>query len=50
LAVRGVIQTTGSPYGRTVGYGAGLYSNRFGYLPWRWNTAASNTYQLWRIH
>jgi hypothetical protein len=39
-----------SPYGRTVGYGAGLYSNRFGYLPWRWNPAATNTYQLWRIH
>jgi hypothetical protein len=43
-------RTYTSPYGRTVGYGAGLYSNRFGYLPWRWNTAATNTYQLWRIH
>ena len=43
-------RTYTAPYGRTVGYGAGLYSNRFGYLPWRWNPAATNTYQLWRIH
>ena len=38
-----------SPHGRTMGYGAGLYSNRFGLLPWRWNPAATNVYQLWRI-
>ena len=42
-------RTYTSRYGRTVGYGAGLYSNRFGYLPWRWNTVATNTYELWRI-
>jgi len=39
-----------SPHGRTMGYGAGLYSNRFGLLPWRWNPRATNAYQLWRIH
>ena len=39
-----------SPHGRTMGYGAGLYSNYYGYLPWRWNPNATNTYQLWRIH
>jgi Dolichyl-phosphate-mannose-protein mannosyltransferase len=39
-----------SPHGRTMGYGAGLYSNRFGLLPWRWNPHATNTYELWRIH
>jgi hypothetical protein len=39
-----------SPHGRTMGYGAGLYSNRFGLLPWRWNPGATNAYQLWRIH
>jgi hypothetical protein len=38
-----------SPHGRTMGYGAGLYSNRFGLLPWRWNPRATNTYELWRI-
>jgi hypothetical protein len=43
-------RTYTSPYGRTVGYGAGLYSNRFGYLPFRWNPTATNTYQLWRIY
>jgi len=39
-----------SPRGRTMGFGAGLYSNRFGLLPWRWNPAATNEYQVWRIH
>jgi len=39
-----------SPHGRTMGYGAGLYSNRFGLLPWRWNPRATNRYELWRIH
>jgi hypothetical protein len=39
-----------SPHGRTMGYGAGLYSNRYGLLPWRWNPRATNTYELWRIH
>jgi hypothetical protein len=39
-----------SPHGRTMGYGAGLYSNHYGYLPWRWNPGATNVYQLWRIH
>jgi len=39
-----------SPHGRTVEYGAGLYSNLHGHVPWRWNPAATNDYQLWRIH
>jgi len=39
-----------SPHGRTMGYGAGLYSNHYGYLPWRWDPGATNVYQLWRIH
>ena len=39
-----------SPHGRTMGYDAGLYSNRYGLLPWRWNPRATNTYELWRIH
>lgn len=39
-----------SPHGRTVEYGAGLYSNLHGHVPWRWNKAATNVYQLWRIH
>ena len=39
-----------SPHGRTMGYGAGLYSNYYGLLPWRWNPAATNQYQLWRVH
>jgi hypothetical protein len=39
-----------SPHGRTMGYGAGLYSNAYGLLPWRWNPGATNVYQLWRIH
>jgi 4-amino-4-deoxy-L-arabinose transferase-like glycosyltransferase len=38
-----------SPHGRTMGFGAGLYSNSFGYVPWRWNPHATNVYQLWRI-
>jgi hypothetical protein len=39
-----------SPHGRTVEYGAGLYSNLHGHVPWRWNPAATNDYQVWRIH
>jgi hypothetical protein len=39
-----------SPHGRTMGYGAGLYSNAFGLLPWRWNPSATNVYEVWRIH
>jgi 4-amino-4-deoxy-L-arabinose transferase and related glycosyltransferases of PMT family len=39
-----------SPHGRTMGYGAGLYSNYYGLLPWRWNPGATNVYQVWRIH
>lgn len=39
-----------SPHGRTMGFGAGLYSNSFGYVPWRWNPHATNDYQLWRVH
>lgn len=39
-----------SPHGRTMGYGAGLYSNSLGLLLWRWNPRATNTYELWRIH
>jgi hypothetical protein len=38
-----------SPHGRTMGYGAGLYSNILGYLPWVWAPQATNTYELWRI-
>lgn len=40
----------GSPHGRTMGYGAGLYSNAYGLLPWRWNPSAANVYEVWRIH
>ncbi len=43
-------RTYDSPHGRTMGYGAGPYSNYYGYLPWRWNPGATNDYQLWRIH
>jgi hypothetical protein len=39
-----------SPHGRTVEYGAGLYSNLHGNVPWRWNRSATNDYQLWRVH
>jgi hypothetical protein len=39
-----------SPHGRTMGYGAGLYSNNYGYLLWRWNPAATNKYEIWRVH
>ena len=39
-----------SPHGRTMGFGAGLYSNSFGYVPWRWKPDARNVYELWRIH
>ena len=39
-----------SPHGRTMGYGAGLYSNYYGILPWRWNPSATNVYEVWRIH
>jgi hypothetical protein len=39
-----------SPHGRTMGFGAGLYSNSYGYVPWRWKPAAKNVYELWRIH
>jgi hypothetical protein len=39
-----------SPHGRTVLYGAGLYSNFHGHVPWRWNPTATNDYQLFRIH
>jgi hypothetical protein len=39
-----------SPHGRTMEYGAGLYSNYYGLLPWRWNPRATNVYQVCRIH
>lgn len=39
-----------SPHGRTMGYGAGLYSNTFGDSPWVWNPQATNVFELWRIH
>jgi hypothetical protein len=39
-----------SPHGRTMGYGAGLYSNAYGFLSWRWNPKSTNVYQLWRVH
>jgi hypothetical protein len=38
-----------SPHGRTMGYGAGLYSNSFGSTLWVWNPLATNTYELWRV-
>jgi hypothetical protein len=38
-----------SPHGRTMGYGAGLYSNAFGDSPWVWNPKATNDFELWRI-
>ena len=38
-----------SPHGRTMGYGAGLYSNNFGDSPWVWNPQATNVYEVWRI-
>jgi hypothetical protein len=43
-------RTYDSPHGRTMGYGAGLYSNSFGDVPWVWNPQTTNVYQLWRIH
>ena len=39
-----------SPHGRTMGYGAGLYSNGYGIATWMWNPQATNDYELWRIH
>lgn len=39
-----------SPHGRTMGYGAGLYSNSFGNALWVWNPRSTNVYQLWRVH
>jgi hypothetical protein len=39
-----------SPHGRTMGYGAGLYSNSFGNALWVWNPSSTNVYQLWRVH
>ncbi len=36
--------------GRTMGFGAGLYSNRVGYAPWVWERRGVNRYELWRIH
>jgi hypothetical protein len=38
-----------SPHGRTMGSGAGLYSNLTGFALWVWNPAATNVYELWRI-
>jgi hypothetical protein len=38
-----------SPHGRTMLFGAGLYSNMLGYVLWVWNPAATNEYELWRI-
>jgi hypothetical protein len=39
-----------SPHGRTMGYGAGLYSNSFGNALWVWDPTSTNVYQLWRVH
>ena len=44
------LRSYASPHGRTMGYGAGLYSNAYGILPWRWNPSAANVYEVWRIH
>lgn len=38
-----------SPHGRTMGSGAGLYSNLTGFALWVWNPGAKNVYELWRI-
>jgi hypothetical protein len=38
-----------SPHGRTMLFGAGLYSNLAGNLLWVWNPAATNEYELWRV-
>jgi hypothetical protein len=38
-----------SPHGRTMGFGAGLYSNSYGIVPWTWKPSAENVYELWRI-
>jgi hypothetical protein len=40
----------GSPHGRTMGFGAGLYSNGAGDFLWVWNPGASNVYELWRVY
>jgi hypothetical protein len=37
------------PYGRTMGYGAALYTNSAGDAPWIWKPEATNDYQLWRV-
>jgi hypothetical protein len=42
-------RTYDSPHGRTMGYGAGLYSNAFGRTLWVLNPLATNTYELWRV-
>ena len=39
-----------APHGRTMGYGAGLYSNGFGDSMWVWKPESTNDYQLWRVH
>jgi 4-amino-4-deoxy-L-arabinose transferase-like glycosyltransferase len=40
-----------SPHGRTMGYGACLYTNNCGgYAPWVWKPETTNVYELWRIH
>ena len=39
-----------APHGRTMGYGAGLYSNVCGVSVWIWNPETTNDYELWRIH
>jgi hypothetical protein len=38
-----------SPHGRTLGVGAGLYSNLIGLPLWVWKPDATNVYELWRI-
>ena len=37
------------PHGRTMGYGAGLYSNRWGDALWIWKPQKTCDYELWRI-
>jgi hypothetical protein len=36
--------------GRTMGSGAGLYSNRLGNLLWAWGSGEVAGFQLWRVH
>ena len=38
-----------SEFGRTMGSGAGLYSNAYGSVLWVWDTNTTDDYELWRV-